>query len=138
VPLRPHSQTTCLRDNERIVIMRAAPIQQNPHTTSSRCRRCQAKSHGTQRLIGDRDGASNRDGAARTLRAQEQLIRPRRPRLKAAHQNFQLRPHRKHTGILKAKRETQASVRGSGHQKRVLNRSTPVAFHTNTPVGSMT
>ena len=41
----PRSQTTSLRGNERMVIMRVAPIQQNPPTTSSRCKKRQAKSH---------------------------------------------------------------------------------------------
>jgi hypothetical protein len=43
-PASPRSQTTNLRGNERIVIMRVAPIQQNPPTNSSRRKKRQAKS----------------------------------------------------------------------------------------------
>ena len=44
-----------------------------------------------RRLIGGQNGASNRNGAARTLRAQKQLTRTQRPRLKAARRSFQAR-----------------------------------------------
>lgn len=42
-------------------------------------------------MIGGQNGASNRNGAARTLRAQKQLTRTQRPRLKAARRSFQAR-----------------------------------------------
>src|SRR5579862_6343294 len=60
----------------------------------------------TERLIGGRNGASNRNGAARTLRAQKQLTRTQRPRLKAPRRSFQARARLHRERHPKCKKET--------------------------------
>jgi hypothetical protein len=61
-----------------------------------------------QRLIGGRNGASNRIGAARTLRAQKQLIRPVTDASATRHQRFAWTPDKASNAILKAKSEGPA------------------------------
>ncbi len=79
----------------------------------------------TERLIGGRDGASNRIGAARTLRAQKQLIRPATPASQTRHQKFAWTSDEASNTRLKA--ENQTCENRDGQQKpKPGSRTAPV------------